>query len=238
MLEAGLLETGLLETGLLRTGLMERAQEIVSSQTMWEFLESGGPIMVPIAVCSVVALAFALERLIHLRRDRVLGAGVTEAVELLKAGDSATARARAADLTGPAARILGAGLRRQGMALEDIERGMEDQGRKEMEKLRSNIRPLQLIAAITPLLGLLGTVIGIQDSFHLVVRAGLGKPEHLASGIEEALVTTIAGLCVAIPALLVAHYLSSRVRRLMLQVDELLSPALEALTVPAGKETP
>ncbi len=122
------------------------------------------------------------------------------------------------------------------MALEDIERGMEDQGKKEFEKLRLNIRPLQLIAAITPLLGLLGTVIGIQDSFHLVVRAGLGKPEHLASGIEEALVTTIAGLTVAIPALLVAFWLTGRVRQLMLHVDDLLSPAVEVLAKPARKE--
>jgi biopolymer transport protein ExbB len=217
--------------------LAENVQEIVSSQTVWEFLESGGPVMVPIAICSVVALAFAMERLIFLRREKVVPAGVGEVVELLRSGQVAEAKERAQELTGPAARILAAGLRRQGMALEDIERGMEDQGKKEVDKLRSNIRPLQLIAAITPLLGLLGTVMGIQDSFHLVVRAGLGKPEHLASGIEEALVTTIAGLTVAIPALLVAYYLNGRVRQLMLQVDELLSPVLEVLTKPVRKTT-
>lgn len=221
---------------MLGCGLAERTQEIVSSQTVWEFLESGGPIMVPIAICSIVALAFAMERLIFLRRDKIVPAGVAEAMELLQAGQTAEARARAQELTGPAARILAAGFRRQGMALEDIERGMEDQGKKEFERLRLNIRPLQLIAAITPLLGLLGTVIGIQDSFHLVVRAGLGKPEHLASGIEEALVTTIAGLTVAIPALLVAFWLTGRVRQLMLHVDDLLSPAVEVLAKPARKE--
>lgn len=226
---------------MLGLGVVEKVQEIVSSQTVWEFLESGGPVMVPIAICSVVALAFAMERLLFLRPQKVVAAGVGEVVELLGSGQVAEAQGRARALEGPAARILAAGLRRQGMALEDIERGMEDQGKKEVEKLRSNIRPLQLIAAVTPLLGLLGTVMGIQDSFHLVVRAGLGKPEYLASGMEEALVTTIAGLTVAIPTLLVAYYLNGRVRRLMLQVDELLSPVLEMLTAPVpeprGKET-
>ncbi|MHC4897658.1 MAG: MotA/TolQ/ExbB proton channel family protein [Planctomycetota bacterium] len=210
--------------------VVEGTQEIISSQTVWEFLESGGPIMVPIALCSVVALAFAMERLIFLRRDKVAPAGVAEAVQMLHEGRSGDALTRTRELDGAAARILAAGLRREGMPVEQIERAMEDQSKKETEKLRSNIRPLQLIAGITPLLGLLGTVMGIQDSFHLVVRAGLGKPEHLASGIEEALVTTIAGLTVAIPTLLVAFYLTARTRRLMLQVDDLLAPVIEVLT--------
>ena len=80
---------------MLGCGLVERTQEIVSSQTVWEFLESGGPIMVPIAICSVVALAFAMERLIFLRRDRVIPAGVGEAVELLQTGHTDAARDRA-----------------------------------------------------------------------------------------------------------------------------------------------
>ncbi len=98
---------------MLGCGLAERTQEIVSSQTVWEFLESGGPIMVPIAICSIVALAFAMERLIFLRRDKIVPAGVAEAMELLQAGQTAEARARAQELTGPAARILAAGFRRQ-----------------------------------------------------------------------------------------------------------------------------
>ena len=221
---------------LIELPLFEQAQEIVSSQTVWEFLQSGGPIMVPIALCSVVALAFAMERMIFLRRTNVAPAAVTEAVEMLHAGRTDDAVARTKDVDAPAVRILAAGLRREGMPLEHIEHAMEDQAKKEMDKLRSNIRPLHLIAAVTPLLGLLGTVMGIQDSFHLVVRAGLGKPEHLASGIEEALVTTIAGLSVAIPSLLLAFYLSSRVRGLMLRVDALLSPVIEILTGHTQKE--
>ncbi len=221
---------------LIESALLEQAQEVVSSQTVWEFLQSGGPIMVPIALCSVVALAFTMERLIFLRGSNVSPAGVTEAVEMVHAGRTGDALARTKELDAPAVRILTAGLRREGMPLEHIEHAMEDQAKKEMDKLRSNIRPLHLIATITPLLGLLGTVMGIQDSFHLVVRAGLGKPEHLASGIEEALVTTIAGLTVAIPSLLLAFYLGARVRRLMLLVDELLSPVIEVLTAHTAKE--
>ena len=186
--------------------------------------------MVPIAPCSVVALAFAMERLLFLRKQRVIPVAVTETLQLVQQGRTDKALARRPELNTPAGRILQAGMRRQGMPLEQIERAMEDQGKKEIEKLRSNILPLHLIAAVTPLLGLLGTVMGIQDSFHLVVRAGLGKPEHLAGGIEEALVTTIAGLTVAIPALLAAFYLTGTVRRLMLHVDDLLAPVVEVLT--------
>ena len=91
------------------------------------------------------------------------------------------------------------------------------------------IRPIQLIGNIAPLMGLLGTVIGISEAFHRVVKTGMGKPEHLAGGIEQALTTTICGLVVAIPALLVAAHLNSKVRRLMLYVDERVAPAVELL---------
>ena len=106
---------------LIELPLFEQAQEIVSSQTVWEFLQSGGPIMVPIALCSVVALAFAMERMIFLRRTNVAPAAVTEAVEMLHAGRTDDAVARTKDVDAPAVRILAAGLRREGMPLEHIE---------------------------------------------------------------------------------------------------------------------
>jgi len=129
----------------------------------------------------------------------------------------------------PATRILQAGLRRRGLPLEDVERGMEDQAAKEFGRLRGRLRPLNIIANITPLLGLLGTVVGIQESFHRVVRTGLGRPENLASGIEVALVTTIAGLSVAIPCLLAHAWLATRVRGYVEECDDKLSPMVELL---------
>ena len=112
---------------------------------------------------------------------------------------------------------------------------MEDQAQKEIDKLRRNIRPLTLIGAIAPLLGLLGTVLGISEAFHQVSRSGMGKPQALAGGIEVALTTTIVGLFVAIPAMVIATWLQNRMRRLVSRVDEKLAPSIEAIAArPAG----
>lgn len=211
------------------TLLEAETAEVVTRQTVWEFLSSGGPVMVPIAICSIVALAFGLERLMNLKEHKVVPERIDQAVELLRIGQPDKAMSYSEEMDLPASRILAAGIRRWGRPLEDIERAMEDQGHKENEKLRSNIRPLHIIANVAPLLGLLGTVMGIQESFHRVVKSGLGKPEHLAGGIEEALVTTISGLVVAIPALLLAAHLSAKVRKLMIRTDEKLAPVVELL---------
>jgi len=204
-------------------------EEIATSQTVWDFLSSGGPVMVPIALCSIVMVAFAFERLMNLKSERLLPERLKEALSLIRQGGSDTAARVCDEVDAPASRILQAGIRRKGMGIAEVEHAMEDQAHKEVDKLRANIGPLNLIAGIAPLLGLLGTVIGIQEAFHRVVKTGLGKPENLAGGIEQALVTTIAGLCVAIPALLIASHLNAKVRRLMIGVDEQLSPVVEHL---------
>jgi biopolymer transport protein ExbB len=210
-------------------------QEFVSLQSVWDFLESGGPIMIPIGLCSVVALGFAFERYLRLRRSNVLPAALREPIAAAAQGQVDAARAAAEPIDAPGARVLLAGLRRAGRALADVEKGMEDQARKESERLRRNIRPLAIVAAIAPLLGLFGTVVGIAEAFHRVVRTGMGKPEHLAAGIEVALVTTIAGLMVAIPTMVVAAHLNGRARRLMLALDDALAPVVEAIAAPPGE---
>lgn len=209
--------------------IQDSSQQVVATQTVWEFLLAGGFIMIPIGICSVVVLTLAMERWLHLRSECVVPPEIDTAIELLAAGDHEAASAAAKELDAPAGRILIAGINRRGRGIEHVERAMEDQGGKEVEKLRGNIRPLLLIASIAPLLGLLGTVMGIQDAFALIVKAGMGKPEHLAGGIEEALVTTIAGLVVAIPALLIASHLNTKVRRLMIETDEKLTPAVDLM---------
>lgn len=205
-------------------------ESLQSSQTVWEFLVSGGYIMVPLAICSIVVLALSMDRYLRLTKQRILPNGIDGAIALLRKGEFEKALTASRDLDAPAGRVLAAGIQRRNLDLEHIERAMEDQGQREYEKLRGNIRPLSLIASIAPLLGLLGTVMGIQESFAMIVESGMGKAENFAGGIEEALVTTIAGLSVAIPALLLASHFNSRLRRLMIQVDEELTPALELLT--------
>jgi biopolymer transport protein ExbB len=219
------------------SALVVQDPEVVSRQTFWSFLESGGPVMIPIAICSVVATAFAMERYLRLRRGLVCPKKTEDALQLVRDGEWMEARARASGMRAPSGRILVAGLRRQGFDLNEVEKAMEDQGQKELERLRAPIRPILLIGNITPLMGLLGTVIGISEAFHRVVRTGMGKPEHLAGGIEQALTTTIVGLVVAIPALLIAAHLNSRVRQLLLFTDEKLAPVVELVARQSGEES-
>ncbi len=205
------------------------AGEVVSSQSVWDFFVSGGLLMIPILICSVVALAITLDRSLALRRERIIPAAFDQALAMIKEGRCDEVDPLLDGHPSPASRILQAGLRRCGLALEDVERGMEDQAGKEFGRLRGRLKPLNILANITPLLGLLGTVVGIQESFHRVVRTGLGRPENLASGIEVALVTTIAGLSVAIPCLLVHAWFATRVRQYLEECDDKLAPVVEVL---------
>ena len=208
-----------------------------AGRTFGQFLASGGELMVPIGLCSVLVLAFTLERLAVLRRRNVLSPNARAAIDATLAGERGEARALADADRSFAGRVLAAGLRSAGEPRREVERAMGDQAAKEIEKLRRNIRPLVLIGHIAPLLGLLGTVLGIAQAFRRVSVAGMGKPEALAGGIELALTTTIAGLCVAIPAMVVAAWLQGRVRSLALWVDERLQPAIDALGSRPGGAT-
>ncbi len=208
---------------------MQAVQETVTRQTAWDFLASGGPMMVPLGLCSVVACGLAMERYLRLRPAAVLPPELEPVIDRAVRGERAAALVECAAIDSPASRILAAGLRRDALPLVDLERGMEDQAGKEMERMRGNIRALSVIAAVAPLLGLLGTVLGLNAAFPRVVQTGLGQPEVLAAGIEEALITTIAGLGLAIPAMLVASHLGARVRRLVGRVDDRLLPVIDAI---------
>lgn len=203
--------------------------------TIGDFFSNGGTLMYAILACSVVAFGIALERYLHLRRGRVLPAAVREAVAQVCQGRADAVAAQIAEAQAPGARVLAAGLRRRGGALPDVEKAMEDQLLREGERLRGHIRAIHLVAALAPLLGLLGTVVGIAQAFQVVEQTGLGKPENLAAGIKVALYTTIFGLLVAIPAMVVAAHLTGRVRRLLLLLTDEVAPAVEHI---AGRRAP
>ncbi|MCR9247878.1 MAG: MotA/TolQ/ExbB proton channel family protein [bacterium] len=204
--------------------------------TVGEFFDAGGVLMWPILGSSVVVVGLALERYLSLRRARVLPRVVVDAVEQVREGRADVIAAGILEAKAPGARVLAAGLRRRGRRLADVEKAMEDQMIKEQARLRGNIRGITLCAAIAPLLGLLGTVLGIADAFAAVEQTGLGNSdssEALAAGIKSALYTTIFGLGVAIPATLVSAHLHARVRRLVLTVSDAVTPAVDRLA-PAG----
>lgn len=222
---------------MLPAALPSLFQEPSVIATIGEFFTAGGYLMWPILGCSVVVTGLAIERYLSLRRDRVLPQVVVDAVEQVTQGRAEVIAAGISEASAPGARVLAAGLRRRGRALADVEKAMEDQLAAEAGSLRGNVRAINLMAAIAPLLGLLGTVVGIADAFATVERTGLGKAdssEALAAGIKVALYTTIFGLCVAIPATLLAAHLQARVRRLVRAMGEAVAPAIEALAEPVG----
>ena len=206
-----------------------------ASTTVGEFFSAGGLLMWPILGCSVVVIGLCLERWLSLRPGRVLPQVVLDAVEQVVQGRAAVIAAGIAEAKAPAARVLAAGLRRRGHLLADVEKGMEDALRSESARLRGSIRAIVLMAQVAPLLGLLGTVLGIADAFAAVEQTGLGKAESseaLAKGIKVALYTTIFGLFVAIPATLAAAWLQARARRLSTAIAEAMAPAVPALAQP------
>jgi biopolymer transport protein ExbB len=210
--------------------------------TVGEFFRKGGILMWPILGCSIVAVGLAIERYTSLRRGRIAPQVVTDAVEQIVQGHVDVVAPGILEAEAPAARVLAAGLRRRGFLLADVEKAMEDKLAEVSARLRGNVRGITLMAAVAPLLGLLGTVLGIADAFAAVELTGLGKAqgnEALAAGIKVALYTTIFGLFVAIPATLVAAHLHARARRLAASVAAIVSPAIEALaqrpTAPVGE---
>jgi biopolymer transport protein ExbB len=187
--------------------------------SFYELVLSGGPVMVPLGICSVAALAFGAERLFALRQRRLGTRGFAEGLRgALRGGQSPGARERARALCAesgtPLARVIAAALERAHEGPAQAEKAAEDAGARELASLHSSLRPLVAIAAIAPLLGLLGTVWGIILAFGDIGGSdALGRPDVLAASISQALVTTATGLVIAIPVHVLYHWLRARVDR-------------------------
>ncbi len=206
--------------------------------TMWGLVRKGGPLMVPLGLASVLALALALERFIALNKERVLPAGfiagLTDAWNEDSSGAQAAEYCDESDCA--AGQIFKAGVTRAELGPEAVEKAIEDVGSREADKLKRSLRPLSIIAAISPLLGLLGTVYGMIDAFGEVSSGhGTTQTALLATGIYEALVTTAAGLTIAIPVLLLYQFLQGRVDKLIDEIDEAGSDFVFACTQGKGK---
>ncbi len=197
--------------------------------TVYQSILDGGWMMFPIGLCSIVALAFFVERSMALGKRRLVPKTFAKDLEQAMDQSHESALQVCEKTKVPAGRILGAGLRRWGDARPEIEKAVEDAGRREVAKLSGNLKPLVVIAAVAPLLGLLGTVLGMIKAFGVIaVEKGIGKPELLADGISQALVTTAAGLIVAIPAQIAYFYLKAKIDRFIRIVEGLYQDLLGA----------
>lgn len=188
----------------------------------------GGVLMIPITLMSVLTVIFGLERALGLRRRKVVPAalirGLGALVEEKRGFDPRAAYRLAQRFPSAAANVLKAMLLKSGRPLPEIEQTMKEATEREADRLYGNVRFLTLSAAVTPLLGLLGTVQGMIQAFFVTshLPTGADRAEMLAQGIYTALVTTFAGLCVAIPASILAHYFEGRIQRLLRELEESL----------------
>jgi biopolymer transport protein ExbB len=198
------------------------------------YLLAGGPVMVPILLCSVVALAMFLERLWALRRARVLPpAFLREVGDLVshRRHDDAIALCRRTEAA--AARLFEVALQARARPREQMKERLEELGRREAAEMERGVPVVGTIAAIAPLLGLLGTVGGMILTFQAIQEQGMGNVGSLAGGISQALITTFAGLTVGIPAVMANRYLLSRVDGLLIDLEEV---SLELLDVLDGQQ--
>jgi biopolymer transport protein ExbB len=202
--------------------------------TIRDLLRRGGPLMYPLYLASFIMVAFAIERGISLRRKRVLPRDVVDRLREVTADGELDVRKLLDDIhadTSPVGRIVKAGLRRSARPPAEIEKAVEDAGSKEAAQMRRNCRALSVIASVSPLLGLLGTVLGMIKAFMTVAarEEALGRTELLAAGIYQALVTTAVGLAIAIPALVLYYIFVDKVERLVMEMDDISIEVVERL---------
>lgn len=188
---------------------------------MFELLKAGGIIMVPIVACSILALAIILERFWTLRVSRVAPPNtINELWRWIKKKELNGRKLKALQASSPMGRVLASGLMNAKHGREIMKESIEHEASQVIHELERFLNPLGTVATIAPLLGLLGTVIGMIKVFAEIQVAGVGNAGNLAGGISEALMTTAAGLSVAIPALICHRYFIRRVDELVVNMEQ------------------
>jgi biopolymer transport protein ExbB len=199
---------------------------------MWEIIKAGGPVMWPIIVLSIVASAILLERLWTLQERRIIPRELTAKIwKLVESGQLTDRHIAALAQNSSLGQILAAGLANRHRPREFIKEAIEDTGRHVVHELERFLNMLGTIAAVSPLLGLLGTVIGIIVAFNGITHQGVGDPKVLSGGIGQALICTAAGLIVAIPSLMGYRYLRGRVDQLVIAMEKEALKLVQALDV-------
>ena len=212
----------------------DAAEAVPAQETLWTLLQKGGWLMVPIVLCSLVALTVTIERLISLRATRTAPKGLlTKIFERLPTGDLGEARRKEAaelcDISDSVlGRILKPGVQRIHKGPRPTEKVVGESLAKEFHRLKRRIRPLSTVASVAPLLGLLGTIYGMIECFEQAGSADSSqRSETLANGIYAALVTTASGLTIAIPSYLLYQYFVGRVDRTVDLCEERATEFLE-----------
>ncbi len=197
---------------------------------MIELFKAGGWIMFPIVLCSIAALAICVERGWSLRRTRITPKHLVAQVwTWIKNNQLDKGKLRTLKASSPLGEILAAGLVNHVHGRETMKESIQDAGRHAVLTLERYLNTLGTIAQVTPLLGLLGTVIGMIRVFTVITIQGTGDPTALAEGISEALVTTATGLTIGIPALIFHRHYERRVEELVTEMEQEALKMVEVL---------
>ncbi|HFD33385.1 MAG TPA: MotA/TolQ/ExbB proton channel family protein [Gammaproteobacteria bacterium] len=188
---------------------------------MLELIKSGGWLMIPILLCSVIAMAIIAERLWALRRKKIVPKHLVAQIYNMRKKNQLDINAiQALKENSHLGRVLASGLMAMHNSREVMKENIEETGRHVVHEMEKYLNTLGTIAQIAPLLGLLGTVVGMIKVFTVITSQGVGNPGVLAGGISEALITTAAGLTVAIPALIAARYFRRHIDDLVIHMEQ------------------
>jgi biopolymer transport protein ExbB len=197
---------------------------------MWEIIRAGGGFMWPIILCSVAAVGIVLERLWALQSNRVLPRDLGQKVwNWIEADQLSDKLITSLQKNSPLGELLAIGIANRDKPRALLVERLQDGGRHVVHDLERFLNTLGTIAAVSPLLGLLGTVAGIIHAFNAITANGIGDPRVLSGGIGEALITTAAGLSVAIPSLIAYRFLRGRVERLVVRMEKEAMRLVDAL---------
>lgn len=192
-----------------------------SLRIVWEFLVSGGLTMIPLGLCSLLGLAVVLEKFYVLRARKVIVPEIVAVLENIRSIDDLNlAESICEKYDGPFPAIIQTVLKNRTLPKDDLKELVEDTGRQEVRTLERGLVVLDTVAGVAPLLGLLGTVIGILKVFNVIAELGIGQASALSGGISEALITTIVGLSIGIPAVVFYNYFTNRAEDLVVEIEK------------------
>ena len=200
--------------------------------TFWDYFEKGGPVMWPLLLFSILGVAFAVERFFALRRARI---NVNEFLAKVRKALMVNRSLRDAvklceQYQGPVASVMKASLLKFGQPKEDIEKTIENAALFEMGRLERGLAVLATTANVAPLLGFLGTVTGMINSFDALAKQGLSNPAAVFAGVSEALITTAAGLIIAIPVQLAYNYFMTRINKFVRDIETAANMLIETFS--------
>ncbi|MFT5206944.1 MAG: biopolymer transport protein ExbB [Candidatus Omnitrophota bacterium] len=202
---------------------------------MWEMILKGGPLVWPILICSFIAFVIVVERVFYLRRMHIDAKHFSEQItRSIKRNRIMEAVELCEKTPGPVSNILKEGILKHDRTRAEVREAIEDVALHEVPQLEKHLSVLATIAHITPLMGLLGTVVGMVEAFQVIQEKSSAvapvNPGDLAGGIWQALLTTVIGLCVAIPTYVAYNYLTSRVDGFVLDMEKSATDLVNALT--------